>query len=145
MPDILHRVFIKSTPERVYQAVASEKGLSSWWTSQTRFQAEVGTTAAFRFGDGRVGPDMEIVALIPEEYAEWRCVRGVPEWVNTRITFSIRPHAQGVLLLFGHRDWDKPTEFFMHCNTKWGFFLGTSLKQYLETGQGQPHPQDPDL
>ena len=52
--------------------------------------------------------------------------------------------ADGVVL-FGHKGWKQAGEFYMHCNSKWGFFLGTSLKDYVETGKGRPAPEDPDL
>jgi hypothetical protein len=44
------------------------------------------------------------------------------------VTFENRTHKKGADLLFGHRDWKEPSEFYMHCNSKWGFFLVVSLK-----------------
>jgi uncharacterized protein YndB with AHSA1/START domain len=32
MPEILHRVGIKSTVDKVYQALSEESGLAGWWT-----------------------------------------------------------------------------------------------------------------
>ena len=145
MADILHKIIINTAPDNVYEALTTQKGLAGWWTPMTEVQPEVGSVARFRFGDGSIGPDMQIIDLQPGRYVEWRCVDSLPEWVGTRLTFKIRPHDKGAELLFGHRDWNAPSEFYMHCNSKWGFFLGVSLKRYLEEGRGKPHPEDPDL
>ena len=145
MADILHKIIIKSSPDKLYKALTTQEGLASWWTPMTEAQPEVSSIAKFRFGDGTIGPDMQITDLKPGRYVEWRCVDSIPEWVGTRLTFRIRPHDMGAELLFGHLDWKEPSEFYMHCNSKWGFFLGVSLKKYLEEGRGRPHPEDPDL
>ena len=36
MPDILHRVGIKASPEEVYKALATRDGLAGWWTTNTK-------------------------------------------------------------------------------------------------------------
>jgi len=47
--------------------------------------------------------------------------------------------------MFRHSGWLKQDEFFGHCNAKWGYFLAMSLKPYVETGAGAPHPKDPNI
>jgi hypothetical protein len=42
---------------------------------------------------------------------------------------------------FSHAGWREPVEFMHHCSTKWGTFL-LSLKNWLERGEGRPHPYD---
>ena len=64
MPDILHRVGIKSSPEQAYHALSDEKGLAGWSTTNTKASAAVGAIDRFRFGD-RGFNDMEVVELIP--------------------------------------------------------------------------------
>ena len=41
--------------------------------------------------------------------------------------------------------WLDDGDFFMHRNAKWGFLLAVSLKQFLESGTGVPHPGDPSI
>jgi hypothetical protein len=36
MVDIIHRIGIKSSPAKVYEAVATLKGLAHWWTEEVR-------------------------------------------------------------------------------------------------------------
>lgn len=145
MHEILHRVRIDAPPSAVYEALTEASGLCRWWTSMCTAKPEIGSTATFRFGDAPTGPDMQIVDLRTPEHVQWRCVAGPPEWVGTRLTFRVRPDGSGSVLLFAHGGWKEKNETYMHCNTKWGFFLGISLKKYLEEGRGLPHPEDPDI
>ncbi|MBI3304252.1 MAG: SRPBCC domain-containing protein [Deltaproteobacteria bacterium] len=145
MADILHRVEIEASPDKVYQAVSEQSGFTNWWTPRCEAEPRVGSIAKFRFRNGSIGPDMEVLELIPNKKVVWRCVKGDPQWVGTEFTFDIQPHARGAVLFFGQRGWKEASEFYMHCNCKWAFFLGVSLKKYLETGTGMPHPQDPDF
>jgi len=65
--------------------------------------------------------------------------------VGTRFTFDIEPTDGGSVLRFKNGGRAEASDFYAHCNCKWGFFLGVSLKNYLETGKGSPAPEDPDF
>jgi uncharacterized protein YndB with AHSA1/START domain len=78
MPDILHKVGIKSTSlNEVYKALATVDGLSRWWTSDTSGESKVGGTLQFRFGDG--GFDMNVLELTPGKRVLWQVVDGPEE------------------------------------------------------------------
>jgi uncharacterized protein YndB with AHSA1/START domain len=75
MPDILHKVGIKSSsPGDVYTALATVEGLSRWWTSDTRGESKVGGVLQFRFGDG--GFDMKVLELQRGKRVLWQVVDG---------------------------------------------------------------------
>ena len=143
MTAILHRIELRESPRHVYDALSTTAGLAAWWTPMVETDARVGGEARFRFGDGEHGPDMRITELQPGERVAWHCERG--PWQGHDFVFDIRPGPKGAVLLFSHSGWAAADEFFMHCNSKWGYFLGVSLKSLVETGTGAPHPQDPDL
>jgi len=143
MTDILHRVELSAPRDRVYAALTDQKGLAAWWTPMVETTPEVGETARFRFGAGKHGPDMKITDRTPGERVGWTCTDG--PWPGHTFDFDIRPHEKGAVLYFAHRGWPEASDFYMHCNCKWGYFLGVSLKKYVETGTGAPHPQDPNF
>jgi len=143
--DIVHRVEIHRAPDDVYAAVTEEAGLQAWWTGMVKARPEVGSVAEFRFGEGQHGPDMEVVELEPNRRAVWKCKSGIPDWVGTEFAFDIEPSESGSVLRFRNSGWAVASDFYAHCNCKWGFFLGVSLKDYLETGKGRPAPEDPDF
>jgi len=135
MPDILHKVGIKSSsPDNVYKALTTVEGLSGWWTSDTRGDSKVGGVLQFRFGDG--GFDMKVVELQPGSRVLWQVVDGPEEWLGTKVTFDIKQNGDWTIVLFKHQDWKEPVEFMHHCSTKWAVFL-LSLKSLMETGKGR--------
>ena len=144
MVDILHRVIIEASPEKVYAALTEQSQLSAWWT-KAETEKTVGTVASFFFGQNPGHKvEMEITDLLPNERVCWKCVNG--PWLDTgAFEFTIQADERGSVLQFGNLGWAEPSEFFMHCNSKWGFFLTVSLKNLLEKGSGQPHPNDPNI
>jgi hypothetical protein len=88
MPDILHKVGIKSSVENTYKALAAVDDLSGWWTSDTRGESKVGGVLRFRFGEG--GFDMKVLELQSNERVLWQVVDGPEEWVGTKISFDLK-------------------------------------------------------
>jgi uncharacterized protein YndB with AHSA1/START domain len=140
MVDILHKVGIRSSsPEKVYEAVATIEGLSGWWTTNTQGASREGGTILFRFGNG--GFDMKVLELQPGNLVLWQVTDGPREWIGTKVGFDIRREGDWTLVLFRHQGWKEPVEFMHHCSTKWAVFL-LSLKSLLETGKGSPWPNE---
>jgi uncharacterized protein YndB with AHSA1/START domain len=139
MVDILHRVGITSTPDKVYDAITTIEGLSGWWTEDTRGMTDVGGVIGFRFGAG--GFDMEVVELDPTEHVLWKVVDGPQEWIGTTVDWQLKQEEDHTIVLFRHLGWTEPVEFMHHCSTKWAMFL-MSLKDLIETGKGAPDPRD---
>lgn len=137
MVDILHRIAAENvTPDAAYEAIATVEGIASWWIHTTTGDDEVGGT--LRFGS-------DIAAKVVEkrrpEHVAWEFVAGPDEWIGTHVTFDIRRDGDYTVVLFKHAGWAEPVESMHHCSTKWGVFM-VSLKHLLETGTGEPTPDD---
>jgi hypothetical protein len=140
MPDILHKVGIKSSSlTDAYRALTALDGLSAWWTTDTSGESSVGGALQFRFGAG--GFDIKVLELHPAKRVLWQVVDGPKEWVGTTISFDLMQNDDWIIILFKHEGWSEPVEFMHHCSTKWAVFL-LSLKSLLETGKGAPYPND---
>ena len=140
MPDILHRVGIRSSLESVYEAVTTRDGLAGWWTTNTSGEGnKVGNVVKFRFGPG--GFDMKVIGLDPNKRVLWEVVDGPPEWIGTKVSWELKQEKEYVIVLFKHQGWEEAVEFMHHCSTKWGTFL-MSLKSLVEEGTGAPDPRD---
>jgi len=141
MPDILHRVGIKSSSlNDVYKALTTREGLSAWWTNDTQGESKVGGVLQFRFLEAD-GFDMKVLELHPAKRVLWQVVGGPEEWIGTKISWELKQESDHAVVLFKHQGWKEPVEFMHHCSTKWGVFL-MSLKSLLETGKGAPYPND---
>ncbi len=140
---IHHRVEFDASPESLFAALSTQEGIASWWTPMVTAEARAGSTATMRFGDGEHGPDMRIDELVPGKRVVWTCTEG--PWPGMQFVFAIAKHERGSVLLFDHHGWPEVSDFYRHCNTKWGYFLACSLKPYVESGTGAPHPADPSI
>ena len=141
MPDILHRVAIKTTdPSQAYAALTTVEGLAGWWTDETAGSPQAGGKLEFRFA-GEGGADMEVIETTPPSHVSWRVVAGPDEWLDTTINWTLRQEGEWTVILFSHAGWREPGEFMHHCSTRWGQFL-MSLKSLVENGRGAPAPRD---
>ncbi len=140
MPDILHRVAIKSaSSHKVYEALSTIDGLSRWWTSTTEGESKLGGIIKFRFANG--GFDMKVLELVPDKRVVWQVVDGPKDWVGTKIRFDLEQQGEWTAVMFKHEGWREPVEFMHECSTKWAIFL-MSLKALGETGKGTPWPTE---
>jgi uncharacterized protein YndB with AHSA1/START domain len=141
MPDILHRVSIDAPPQRVRELIASTDGIARWWSGRPlRGEHTVGGRFQVYFGDAeRPAAVMEVLADAPDQVA-WRVVDGPDAWIDTRITFALRPAGHdSTTLLFTHAGWREANEFMSGCSTNWGAYL-TSLKAGSEGGAFAAYP-----
>jgi uncharacterized protein YndB with AHSA1/START domain len=145
MPDIIHRIGIKSPATRVYDALTTLEGLARWWTEDVRGDGRIGGKIEFLFrsetGEIKGEIVMEVQALDAPRDVRWRCVDGPAEWIGTDISFELSEQDDQTIVRFGHRNWREAVEFMSHCSMKWATFL-LSLREYVETGQGRPSPHD---
>jgi uncharacterized protein YndB with AHSA1/START domain len=140
MADIVHRIGITRPPEDVYAALTTVDGLAAWWTRDTAGDGDEGGVLKFRFPPVG-GFDMKVLSAEPAKLVLWEVTGGPEEWVGTQVRFELSQQDGFTIVLFRHEGWREPVEFMYHCSTKWATFL-MSMKQLLETGTGQPAPDD---
>ena len=141
MADILHKIEIKASRARIYDALTTAEGLSSWWTRGTKAEPTVGAVAEFPFRDGTFVQKMRIVDLQPGRRVAWVCIAGMDDWMNTEISFDLSDEGDQTCVRFAHKGWPESPDFRAHCSYRWAYFL-RSLKLVMQTGKGNPHPED---
>jgi uncharacterized protein YndB with AHSA1/START domain len=145
MVDIIHRIGIKSSADKVYKALSTIDGLSNWWTTEVEGDDRLGGNIQFNFrtesGELKGSMTMKVEQLKPNKEVRWRCVDGPAEWIGTQVTFEMSEQDGQVIVIFGHRNWKEAVEFTAHCSMKWAVFL-LSLREYVESGKGKPSPRD---
>lgn len=140
MVAIKHLLVLKAPPQKIYRAITTTEGIASWWTEETRVGNKIGDINIFDFSK-RYHNEMKILNLVPEKLVEWECFAGDKEWIGTKLIFEIEERDEASVLRFAHSDWREETDFFASCNYQWGHYM-TSLKQYCETGIGNPHRKE---
>jgi uncharacterized protein YndB with AHSA1/START domain len=146
MVDILHRVGVEASPADVYEALATSEGIAGWWTRDTAGTSEVGASLETTFRDGDTGEllgrfRLRVEELEPSRQVSWLVEDGPAEWIGTHIDFDLKEEDGCTIVMFGHLGWKEAVEFTHHCSTKWAVFL-MSLKHLVETGAGEPAPDD---
>ncbi|HLA45701.1 MAG TPA: SRPBCC domain-containing protein [Aggregatilineales bacterium] len=137
MPDILHEVIINSSPESIYKALTETSGIQGWWTEDAKSDAREGGKTEVKFYGGQVHFVFSVAALKPGSRVYWSVDSAVPGWENTRVTWDLSEGENGTKVLFGHRDWVSTDGSFATSSYNWAWYL-TSLKDYVETGEGRP-------
>jgi uncharacterized protein YndB with AHSA1/START domain len=133
MPNILHRLSIDAPPERVHELTATRVGIQRWWTGHpVAGDEEIGGRLSVYFRDpANPAATFEVVERGPERIV-WRCVDGPDDWIETRITYALKPRDDGgTTLLFSHDGWQQENEFMNGCSTNWASYL-MSLKSGAE-------------
>jgi uncharacterized protein YndB with AHSA1/START domain len=145
MVDIIHRIAIKAPVAQVYAALSTVEGVAGWWTRETSGESRLGGSVQMLFRS-RAGDELgkmafDVVELTPNQDVRWRCTSGPAEWIGTDVSFELSQAGEHTLLSFGHQNWREASEFTAHCSMKWATFL-LSLRSLVETGEGQPAPDD---
>ncbi|WOB51287.1 SRPBCC domain-containing protein [Xanthomonas hydrangeae] len=136
--EIRHSIVIAAAPEVVSAALSEPRQLARWWTREVSL------------GNGRVRLEWSRqgwrVELSIDDGADhrlvcWRChesnMLDSDAWKGTVMRFELHSTSQGTQLEFvqsGYRE--SPCK--EACARGWRFFLGSSLKRYVETGEGMP-------
>jgi uncharacterized protein YndB with AHSA1/START domain len=138
--DILVAVDVEADPEKVFEALSTQKGLASFWTRQSKAEPKVGSVATFQFPTAPVPCKLRIDALEKGKRVAWTCEGDFPNWKGTTVTWDLgeSPNAQ-TRVMFRHGGWPEwyPDEEFASVNFVWAQVLG-HLKGYVESGDPQP-------
>ena len=122
MADINHQIAIDASPDSIFAALATRRGLENWWTSDVAGDETVGGTAEFGFQKHQVVFRMRIDELVPGKRVVWNCVSGPPEWTGTTLTWSIARENDATVLRFTQR-WKQMTDTVAMCNSTWGALM----------------------
>lgn len=148
MVDIIHRIGIDASPDKVFTALATVDGVAGWWTRHTSGESKLGGVMTVRFVESEGGGsrekgrmDLSVTRLDPGREVRWKVTAGPTEWIDTDVTFELSTSGSQTIVAFGHRGWREAVDFTAHCSMKWATFL-LSLRDFVQTGHGQPSPED---
>lgn len=141
--DITHNLTIKASPEAIYNAVATKKGITGWWSKDCTIGAAEGAKSLLKFDKSGTIVEMgfRTLSLTPNKKVVWECTEnGNPAWLGTKIVTEISATEGGSKVVFSHAGFDKKwagQDPFEMTKTGWEHFVN-SLVSYCEEGVGQP-------
>lgn len=79
----------------------------------------------------------------------WKCIKAEhfvekltnieEEWLNTELFWKFKMDSDYVEISLTHKGLTPELNCYKVCEAGWNFFISTSLKNYLESGKGNPH------
>jgi len=137
---------VDQSPETVFAAINNVRG---WWSGEIEGSTDkLGDEWTYRYQDVHYSKQ-KITAFIPGKKVVWHVVEGYlnfvqdkAEWKDTEITFDIAKKGDQTEVRFTHVGLVPAYECFDLCSNAWGFYINSSLRSLITTGQGQVMPDE---
>lgn len=134
---------VDQSPAQAFAAITNVRG---WWSGEIDGRTDqVGAQFTYRYQDIHRSTQ-EITELIPGQRVAWHVLDGYlnftadqTAWTGTDITFDISATDAGTEVRFTHAGLVPQDECFESCSTAWTFYIGTSLRDLITAGAGQPN------
>jgi len=130
-------LFIKATPERVFQALTEKADLERWFVKKAEVDLRPGGAIRLEWAPDAVEIGKILVLDPPHRLSySWEALEPSP----TTITFELTAENDGTRLRLIHtgmgegEDWDN---YYTSINSGWSVHL-KNLTAWLETGIGEP-------
>ncbi len=140
MTTIHHQVSIGARVEKVYQAISTPEGISTWWDKQTPVQTDRGLVLEHNPGPEHGVVQLRVVELIPNKRIEWECISEHPAsspasaWTGTHFVFELGEgtNVASNTVDFRQVGYDEQSQFFEFNKVAWGEVM-QNLKKVLES------------
>jgi uncharacterized protein YndB with AHSA1/START domain len=138
MATIHHELFIDAPVARVYDAIATPDGISSWWDKQTPRQTDRGLVLEHNPGAEHGIVQLRVVDLFPHARIEWECISThtatspASAWTGTHFIFELTPSGNRTEVDFRQTGYDERSPFFASNRDAWKVVL-ENLKRVVES------------
>jgi uncharacterized protein YndB with AHSA1/START domain len=135
---------VQAPPDALFDALTTPAGLTAWWTPADGSGAAGGELRFFMSA-----PDplrVHVDAATRPTSVQWTVTECTfePDWVGTQPTFTITAVDGVSEVEFRHIGLTDELECIDMCTRGWDHYLG-SLRDYLETGRGNPRGSEADI
>lgn len=147
--DYQRSIEVNATATLAYEVLT--KGVEYWWTKPDKPINAIGDKVTFTFPPNQTYWVFEVKDLAERQRIEMECINamhvhdGLPkeieqEWKGTKMVFDITPKGNKCRIDFQHIGLRPSLLCFNICEAGWDYFFMNSLKSYLDSGKGSPHP-----
>ncbi len=143
--DYKNLITTSANKEDSFNAIA--KNVDKWWGKIDNSTSKIGDEFSIFFG--KTEWRFKIIEYVPFEKITWHCIKAThihgdftdieKEWLNSELHWKIMDNKGKTDISFFHNGLTSDLNCFDVCKTGWDFFISTSLKNYLESGEGNPH------
>ncbi len=143
MADIFHDFPIQAPSMRVFEALATPRGLDTWWTKTSGGYGGEGTEFDLGFGPG-YDWRARVTKWVPGAALELQMTQADPDWLGTRIGFRLVERAGTTQVQFYHTGWPTANDHWRTSCYCWAMYLRV-LRRNLEFGEEVPYERRLDV
>lgn len=139
MAEAVFLVDIDASKETISDALATEEGIQSWWTTQADVPGGEASVMVLRFPE-TPAPFNLTVDAVGGELVKWTSSGDFPpHWTGTEIAWNLmdNPDAAGSRIFFEHTGFAAADPMLGHTAFTWANLMN-NLKSYCETGRKGP-------
>jgi Activator of Hsp90 ATPase homolog 1-like protein len=139
-------ISVDQSPKEAFDAI---NDVSGWWSEEIAGGTDtVGDEFVYHYEEMH-RCTIRVTEAVPGEKVSWLVVdnyfsftKDEAEWKNTTIDFEISVKDDKTEIRFTHVGLVPEYECFDACSEGWGFYVNSSLRNLITTGEGQPNGSD---
>ena len=137
---------VEQTPEQAFAAIVDVR---AWWSGNVEGATdELGAEFTYRYQNVHYSKQ-RITELVAGRRVAWKVLDAYldftddpREWVGSEIIFEITSDGGQTVVKFSHAGLTPDIECYEKCSSAWGFYINTSLKRLITSGEGTPNPTE---
>ncbi|HSH65203.1 MAG TPA: SRPBCC domain-containing protein [Bacteroidia bacterium] len=144
--DFTLTILVDKTPAETFNAIQHFRG---WWSEDIEGKTnQLNDTFFYHYKDVHLCK-MKMIEKIPDKSVVYQVIdnefsftKDKTEWINTKLIFDITAEGDKTKVIFTHQGLVADYECYQICQDAWTGFIQKSLKNYINTGTGEPNPKD---
>lgn len=144
--DFTSTIQVNKSPAEAFEAIKNFRG---WWSEDIEGATdEPGVVFFYHYKDVHLCKLKLIEAIAGQKLVyevvdnQFSFTKDKTEWIGTHLVFDIASDGKQTNIKFTHEGLVPEYECYNVCNDAWTGFIQKSLKDYINTGKGQPNPKD---
>ena len=129
---IHHNLLIKSSREKIFDAITIPEHLNNWWTLKSSGKPELGTEYNFNFTDAYNWYGV-VSAVQHNESFFIKMTQSDEDWNPTTFGFTLEEKENGTYLRFSHTGWPVDNDHLKHSSFCWAMLLWALLSLFWLT------------
>ncbi len=144
--DFTSTISVEKSPEAAFNAIKNFRG---WWSEDIEGATDqTGEIFFYHYKDVHLCK-MKLIEEVAGKKLVYEVVdnqfsftKDKTEWIGTQLIFDITGDDKQATVKFTHKGLVPEYECYNVCNDAWTGFIQKSLKDFINTGKGQPNPKD---
>jgi hypothetical protein len=139
-------ILVEKSPKKTFDSIVNLRG---WWSEEIDGNTDKLNESFFYHYQDIHLCKMKLIEIIPLKRLvyqvlenDFNFIKDKTEWVNSKLIFDIAEEGTHTRVKFTHEGLVPDDECYDVCNDAWTGYIHTSLKNFIETGTGNPNPKD---